>query len=83
MGLTSSPPLKPAENMSAQNPTPETTIAGHDEQYASESLEKKQDGVAAEHAGDEPQYATGLRLAAIMCTIFLCTLLTALDIVST
>ncbi|KAJ7362409.1 putative MFS transporter [Mycena albidolilacea] len=66
--------------MSAQNPTPETTIAGHDEQYASNSLEKKQDGVTAEHAGDEPQYATGLRLAAIMCTIFLCTLLTALDI---
>jgi hypothetical protein len=83
--------------MSAQSPdfeTSKTTMAaeaeeGHTtdstsngEQFASDSLQEKQDGVAAEHAGDDPEYATGWRLAAIMCTIFLTTLLAALDIVS-
>ncbi|KAF7341522.1 putative HC-toxin efflux carrier TOXA [Mycena venus] len=56
----------------------ETTPTIHDEQSAPESLvEEKQDGAAA---AIEPVYATGLRLAIIMCTIFLSTLLTALDI---
>jgi hypothetical protein len=57
----------------------ETTPTTHGTQSAPDSLvEEKQDGAAA---AIEPEYATGLRLVIIMCTIFLSTLLTALDIV--
>ncbi|KAJ7895197.1 putative MFS transporter [Mycena olivaceomarginata] len=66
--------------MSAQTPRSETaTIAGNDQQFVSSdlhSLQEKKDSVA----GDDPEYATGLRLATIMSTILACTLLAALDI---
>jgi hypothetical protein len=69
--------------MFAQTPRSETaTIAGNDQQFVSSdlhSLQEKKDSVA----GDDPEYATGLRLATIMSTILACTLLAALDIVST
>jgi len=84
--------------MSAQShdfDTSETTMAaaavdGHttdstnssEEIKLNEILPDKQDGVAAEQVGDEPQYETGWRLGAVMTTIFLTTLLAALDIVS-
>lgn len=42
------------------------------------AVQEKQD----EPTAPEPEYATGFRLAAIMGTIFLSTLLAALDIVS-
>ncbi|TVY37366.1 Dehydrocurvularin exporter [Lachnellula subtilissima] len=82
--------------MSAQSPdfdTSETTMAaavvdGHttdstnnsEQINSNEILPDKQDGIAAEQVGDEPQYETGWRLAAVMITIFLTTLLAALDI---
>ncbi|TVY27454.1 Dehydrocurvularin exporter [Lachnellula hyalina] len=82
--------------MSAQSPdfdTSETTMAaaavdGHtiDSTNSSEQIKlneilpDKEDGVAAEQVGDEPQYETGWRLGAVMTTIFLTTLLAALDI---
>lgn len=83
--------------MTAQNPelqVSENTIAtkveaGHTadsgsngEQSLSDNLQEKKDGIALEHEGDEPQYMTGFRLSAVMCTLFLTTLLAALDIVS-
>jgi len=45
-----------------------------------ETVQEKQDG---SDAAPEPEYAEGFRLAAVMGTIFLSTLLAALDIVST
>lgn len=44
------------------------------------TVQEKQDG---SDAAPEPEYAEGFRLAAVMGTIFLSTLLAALDIVST
>lgn len=56
----------------------ETNSPSNGEQSVSPSLHEKQDIVAP---GEEPEYATGGRLIAIMSTIFLTTLLAALDIV--
>lgn len=73
-----------AHNMSAQTPRSETaTIAGNDQQFASSDLHSLQEKKKNSVAGDDPEYATGLRLATIMSTILACTLLAALDIVST
>jgi hypothetical protein len=60
--------------------TPDSTSNG--EKSAPDSLQEKQDGIATEHAGEEPVYLTGFRLSMVMTTIFLVTLLAALDIVS-
>ncbi|CZR68566.1 probable permeases of the major facilitator superfamily [Phialocephala subalpina] len=80
--------------MSAQSPdfeTREITLAtkvegGHmtdstsnNEHLPSDIFEEKQDDVAVD-AGENLEYATGLGLAMVMCTIFLTTLLAALDI---
>ncbi|MCJ1399410.1 hypothetical protein MMC11_002612 [Xylographa trunciseda] len=51
-----------------------------DSSMASTGVQEKHDNDLAKQAGDEPEYATGWRLTAIMCTIFLTTLLAALDI---
>lgn len=60
-----------------------TDSTNNNEQIKSnEILHEKQDGVTTEQAGNEPEYETGWRLAAVMTTIFLTTLLAALDIVS-
>ena len=64
--------------------TTESTSTG--EQFGLDLLQEKQagSGIATEPAGDgdEPVYATGWKLWAVMCTIFSTTLLAALDIVS-
>ncbi|KAF7328185.1 putative permeases of the major facilitator superfamily [Mycena venus] len=65
--------------MSTQNFDLEMTPIGSTTETA-HSLDEKHGGVAAEDAGNEPEYVTGLRLVAIMCTIFLTTLLSALDL---
>lgn len=67
--------------MAATAETDHTTDSSvNGKQSQSDSLQEKHEGIAAERDSDEPEYATGLRLAAIMCTVFLTTLLAALDI---
>jgi MFS family permease len=63
--------------MEASNPTGLTSNGEHS---AADSIQEKQDGVVALPAGDGPEYATGLRLFLIMFTIFMSTLLAALEI---
>lgn len=45
------------------------------------NTEKKLDDTVIDHTNEKPEYATGVRLTIIMCTIFSSTLLAALDIV--
>lgn len=51
------------------------------EQLASDATEKEIDGVT-QQTEDAPEYIEGLRLTAVMITVFLSTLLSALDVVS-
>lgn len=50
------------------------------EKFTSNDVDEKQDGVEA--TDTEPEYLTGFKLSLVMCTIYLSTLLAALDIVS-
>jgi hypothetical protein len=53
-----------------------------DSTAGSEGVQEKQETVAAsEPAAEGPVYETGFKLLAILCTIYLTTLLAALDIV--
>lgn len=63
--------------MEASDPTGSTSNGEHS---TADSIQEKQDGVVALPAGDEPEYATGLRLFLIMFTISMSGLLTALEI---
>lgn len=65
----------PAENGSTAN-----TVSAEG-QLAPANLEEKPDDMEIDHTDEKPEYATGLRLTIIMCTIFSSTLLAALDIV--
>lgn len=56
----------------------ESTI--DDKRSAANSIQDKQHDVPALHADDEPEYVTGFRLFLIMFTIFMSTLLAALEI---
>ncbi|KAF2786819.1 MFS general substrate transporter [Melanomma pulvis-pyrius CBS 109.77] len=55
-------------------------LAGNGEHSATNSIQEKQDGIVALPAGDGPEYATGLQMFLIMFTIFMSTLLVALEI---
>ncbi|KAJ9142482.1 putative MFS transporter [Pleurostoma richardsiae] len=52
----------------------------HGEKFDSDASPERSRDVSAENAGEKPRYATGFGLWAIMSTIFLSTLLAALDI---
>lgn len=61
-------------------------LRGDNEQLASKSLEENQDNTDVieeiAHDSNKPEYKNGWQLWVVMCTIFLATLLAALDIVS-
>ena len=59
-----------------------TSSTASGDHIASESLQEKGNDVVVDNATGQPEYATGFRLAIIMSTVFLSTLLAALDIVS-
>lgn len=58
----------------------EKSVDMTDQPTLSDTPQEKRDMDIAAH--DEPEYATGFRLSMIMTTLFLATLLAALDIVS-
>ncbi|KAK9778874.1 hypothetical protein SCAR479_04110 [Seiridium cardinale] len=63
--------------MESSNPT---NSGSNGERSAADSIQEKQDGIETLPTGEEPEYATGWRLFFIMLTIFMSTLLFALEI---
>ncbi|KAK6074521.1 major facilitator superfamily transporter [Seiridium cupressi] len=63
--------------MDSSNPTNSGSNGGHS---AADSIQEKQNGIETLPTGEEPEYATGWRLCFIMLTIFMSTLLFALEI---
>lgn len=65
-----------------------TGSTANDEHFATNNVDEKhhelgnkQDDAIGDHVGGAPEYVTGSRLAIVMGTIYLSTLLAALDLV--